>query len=343
MALFLAAGKFIRRLPISNISKVIVQKNTLIWKSTVAFSSSSDSGKKDPKDFVPDNFFDDEAESEKEFLDMASSLIMSENAPSNKDENYFIRAKSGLETLTSMSEPSLTWDQLEQDLDIVPDIPRGTSSGLKTTSVRPPINLPESEENLEFESSLTHGLMMNTALNEDIAEHVETAEPQMLYMPPAMLNYTIPWKMTEENEAEGLDNFMGDRDEESYRFDQQGSRACGGKKQRKGKTGVLECHKIDLDKLHHLDVVMMERFLSEDSEILGKGHTGLCSKCQRRVAQTIKRARAFGILSHLGQYVITDARPLHKSKIFHDNVHVDKREKDTTKGLKISKTIDFVK
>jgi ribosomal protein S18 len=340
MALFLAAGKFIRRLPVSSISKVIVKKNTPIWTSSVTFSSSSnDGGKKSAKDIVPDNFFDEEEESEKEFLDMASSLIMSESAPSNKDENLFVRAKSGLETLTSRSEPSLTWDELEQDLDIVPDIPKGSASDNGQSSR--PINLPESEENIEFESSLTHSIMMETALNEDIAEHVSKADPEILYMPPEMLNYNMPWKMTEENETEGLENFMGDQDKEAYRFDQQGSRACGGKKQRKGKAGILECHKIDLEKLHYLDVVMMDRFLSEDSEILGKGHTGLCSKCQRKVAATIKRARAFGLVSHLGQYVITDARPLHKAKIFHDNVHVDKKDKDSTKGLKISKTIQF--
>jgi hypothetical protein len=45
------------------------------------FSSSSGDGKKskpsDPKAIIPDDFFDEEAESEKEFLEMASSLVNS--------------------------------------------------------------------------------------------------------------------------------------------------------------------------------------------------------------------------------------------------------------------------
>ena len=48
-------------------------------------------------------------------------------------------------------------------------------------------------------------------------------------------------------------------------------------------TGVLRCHKLDLDALHYLDVVTLRKFLSQDSEILRRSQTGLCSKCQRQV------------------------------------------------------------
>jgi ribosomal protein S18 len=58
---------------------------------------------------------------------------------------------------------------------------------------------------------------------------------------------------------------------------------CKGKLQRRGKEGKLECHKIDLDKLNHLDVLNLRKYLSEDSEILGRSATGLCAKCQRKV------------------------------------------------------------
>lgn len=63
----------------------------------------------------------------------------------------------------------------------------------------------------------------------------------------------------------------------------KGNRACPGKLQRKGKAGVLGCHKIDLDELDHMDIFTLRKFLSEDSEILGRKITGLCAKCQRQV------------------------------------------------------------
>jgi hypothetical protein len=48
----------------------------------------------------------------------------------------------------------------------------------------------------------------------------------------------------------------------------------------------------------------MKNYLSQDSEIQSRKQTGLCAKCQRQVAKTIKRARNFGILPHLGHYEI---------------------------------------
>lgn len=63
----------------------------------------------------------------------------------------------------------------------------------------------------------------------------------------------------------------------------QGERACPGKRQRQGKNPVLRCHLIDLDALHHLDVISLHKFLSDDAEILGRRTTGLCAKCQRKV------------------------------------------------------------
>ncbi len=45
----------------------------------------------------------------------------------------------------------------------------------------------------------------------------------------------------------------------------------------------MKCHKIDLDALNYLDITALGRFLSDDSEILGRKWTGLCAKCQRQV------------------------------------------------------------
>lgn len=63
----------------------------------------------------------------------------------------------------------------------------------------------------------------------------------------------------------------------------QGSRACPGKLQRRGRFPELKCHKIDLDELSHLDVLSLKEYLTEDGEIIPKKGTGLCSKCQRQV------------------------------------------------------------
>jgi len=72
---------------------------------------------------------------------------------------------------------------------------------------------------------------------------------------------------------------------------------------------VLKCHKIDLDELTYLDVLSLKEYLTEDGEIIPKKGTGLCSKCQRRVAKTIKAARNFGLLPHIGQFVVSDSKP----------------------------------
>ena len=95
-------------------------------------------------------------------------------------------------------------------------------------------------------------------------------------------------------------------------------RACAGKMQRRGKEGPLNCHLIDLDLVDHLDLLTLRKYLSQDSEILGRKHTGLCAKCQRKVAKTIKRARNFGLIPHLGQFVVQDSRPLHRDEFYHD-------------------------
>ncbi len=76
-------------------------------------------------------------------------------------------------------------------------------------------------------------------------------------------------------------------------------------------------HKIDLDSLDKLDVVNLRRFMTEDGEILGKKHTGLCSKCQRKVAVAVKQARHIGVLPHLGQFVIFDSKS--DDMIFNNN------------------------
>jgi ribosomal protein S18 len=63
----------------------------------------------------------------------------------------------------------------------------------------------------------------------------------------------------------------------------QGHRACPGKLQRRGRTGELKCHKIDLDAVSYINILTLKDYLTEDGEIQGKRETGLCAKCQRKV------------------------------------------------------------
>lgn len=56
------------------------------------------------------------------------------------------------------------------------------------------------------------------------------------------------------------------------------------------------------------------------SLIIFVSSVGLCSKCQRKVAKAVKRARNFAIVPHLGEFVIRDGRPLNRNTTFHDVV-----------------------
>lgn len=81
---------------------------------------------------------------------------------------------------------------------------------------------------------------------------------------------------------------------------------CPGKKQRSGVKGVLRCTKIDLDTIHHLDVMALRNYVNDDAEIMKRSSTGLCAKCQRHVARTIKRARNMGLMPHIGNFDIQE-------------------------------------
>jgi hypothetical protein len=59
-----------------------------------------------------------------------------------------------------------------------------------------------------------------------------------------------------------------------------------------------------------------------------------------QVATTIKRARNYGLISHLGQYTIVDTRPQHRGKIYHDNANPIPGDSHTSYGLKETRTMD---
>jgi len=72
---------------------------------------------------------------------------------------------------------------------------------------------------------------------------------------------------------------------------------CKGGLQRKNKQ-PLRCSKIDLETLDIVNVPVLSQFLTEGGAIKPRRLSGLCSKCQRKVAKAIKGSRHMGILPH---------------------------------------------
>eukprot|EP00607_Mallomonas_marina_P006449 CAMPEP_0182428542 /NCGR_PEP_ID=MMETSP1167-20130531/23100_1 /TAXON_ID=2988 /ORGANISM="Mallomonas Sp, Strain CCMP3275" /LENGTH=290 /DNA_ID=CAMNT_0024611501 /DNA_START=175 /DNA_END=1051 /DNA_ORIENTATION=+ len=248
---------------------------------------------------APKDFFDETVEEEKEFLDIATVL----------------ERNGGLEDLTSVKN-SLTWEAVDDETyhpsTLVQDIKKHMEEVNNEDFSSRSMNDKEDMEPSPAESMLTQKIMA-----EDLGKHLESLEG-VPYVPQEMLNYSIPWRTTEESPEPLLENFLPESSPDKHRYDKQGERSCTGGLQRRGKLGELKCHLIDMDDFHFLDVLALRRFLSDDSEIMPRKHTGLCARCQRKVAKSIKRARHIGVVPHIGEYTIQDSRPLHRDVNYHD-------------------------
>ena len=252
----------------------------------------------------PDDFFDEEVEKEKEFLDVASALAV----------------EGGLENLTTTSDP-FTWEEIDKaDENPTISLSKNSNSGGGYGSNSNSSSADMDAEAEEFEGTGAYKIVTEALSNNDLAKHLAEIQPRTL-IPEEYLNYSVPWRKTDSFPHEMLDQFVPRTSKELFRHDAEGERACAGKLQRKGHSGELRCHLVDLDDLNHLDVLTLRRFIADDGEILGKKQTGLCSKCQRFVATTVKRARNLGILPHLSEFVVHDSKPLQKhGATFHDVV-----------------------
>lgn len=51
------------------------------------------------------------------------------------------------------------------------------------------------------------------------------------------------------------------------------------------------------------------RFVNDAGMIHGRYRTGLCAKCQRKVASTIKAARQMGLVPTISDYEVRDTGP----------------------------------
>lgn len=261
---------------------------------------------------APENFFDEEVEREKEVLDMSSALLN----------------EGGMAFLTRVQKP-LTWEEIEemanQPIDPKSALHEANQEAVEASSEEADRLDKELPTYLETPSTQ---MLVDQVVPADLSEHLEKFHGT--YIPEEYVNYSTEWKDEEGIEDPLLEKFVPLTAPERYTHNTQGLRACPGKLQRRGKNGVLGCHLIDLDALHYLDVVNLRRFLSDDAEILGKRHTGLCSKCQRKVAKCIKTARQLGVLPHIGQYFVEDSRPSHVDQEFHDVVRGQDRVESKT-------------
>lgn len=57
----------------------------------------------------------------------------------------------------------------------------------------------------------------------------------------------------------------------------------------------------NIQDIDYRDVELLKRFISSQAKIVDPRHTGVCSKHQRKVANSIKRARIAGLLPFLRQ------------------------------------------
>lgn len=51
------------------------------------------------------------------------------------------------------------------------------------------------------------------------------------------------------------------------------------------------------------------RFVNDAAMLLGRNRTGLCAKCQRKVARKIKAARQLGLIPTISNHEIRDTGP----------------------------------
>lgn len=296
-----------------------------ISKQSLRFSSQTPGvpGTTSGKGIAPDNFYDDEVETEKEFLDITTSLM----------------TDGGINNLTRVKDP-ITWEKIEafQDAPTSFDL----HSALKEANAKTYLATDEEIDRVDRDdpgfmesaaATMIGDLVSHTDLGDAMERFVDSENLQYApapYIPEEYINYTIPWKENDDMDDPLLNKFVPNTAPEKFTYSSQGERACVGKLQRRGKEGRLLCHKIDLDDVSPLDVVNLRRFLSDDAEILSKKHTGLCSKCQRKVAKTIKTSRQIGMLPHIGQYFIEDSRPSHVDTHFHDVVKDNSRVESKT-------------
>ena len=58
-------------------------------------------------------------------------------------------------------------------------------------------------------------------MNQDLADHLQGFSPQSYHIPEEYMNYTVPWRKTEQYPHPQLDKFVADTSPEKFRHDRQ--------------------------------------------------------------------------------------------------------------------------
>lgn len=270
--------------------------------SAFCFSSSSDGSDK-KNDKAPDEFYDEEVEDDKEFMDMISAVARG----------------NGLGGLTTNKE-KFSFDDIDEAGNSTETVPIGIVEALKGVAKGNAEASGNEGGSPDDPDSSSKQMVMDMLMHDDLAEHYGDINlSSNTLMPPEYMNYTVPWKKSNQWTPSSVpsSNFVKKTSKDSFVHDSHGLRSCPGKRQRKGQGGELGCHVIDLEKLSPFNLLTLRRFISVDSEILGRKDTRLCAKCQRKVAKTVKRARNLGIMGHIDEYVLQDSAPLQRGKTYH--------------------------
>jgi len=283
-------------------------------------------------DDVPESYYDEEIESRKEFLDLAQSLRLGgidkltalvEDADESKlegssDDN---EDEDGSYEYTSDEDDDVDHDDFKDYFDLV-------DGDIVTKKKNKKVYLDDTEMygrtdeimDQEDERIIDDIFELVSYKDEEFEANIDIigGEDGEDVIHEDQIDHNQQFSNENEESDPLLDEFKSDSSHLTNSHYNQGERECPGKLQRHGKTSQLRCHLIDLDGLNYYDILTLRKFLSDDGEIMGKRLTGLCSKCQRKVAKTIKASRNFGFLPHIGDYTILEAQPNVYKKKFHD-------------------------
>ena len=274
-------------------------------RAAACFSSETSGTDKEDKK-APEEFYDEEVEEDKEFMDMMSAVARG----------------GGLGGLTTNKE-KFSFDDMDEAGKSVETGPNAIVEALKGAAKGNAEAATTEGGRQDDSDSASKQMMFDMLMHDDLAEHYGDINLSTnTLMPPEYMNYTVPWKKTNAWTPSSVptSNFVRKTSKDSFVHDNHGLRSCPGKRQRKGQSGELQCHVVDLEKVTPFNLLTLRRFISVDSEILGRKDTRLCAKCQRKVSKTIKRARNLGFLGHIDEYVIQDSAPLQRGKTYHKSL-----------------------
>lgn len=272
------------------------------------FSTSDNDKNKKPENLssIPAEYYHEETEKERQLLEIISTL------QNNKDFKGLANPKK-----------VLSWEDIhatrEAPLEPMPDpMSFGNQEESKVFT-----DDPEMDEKILRRRGWTDtdDELLNRLVIPELKKSLQVKSPHGTYV-----DNEVPLR---EDPSSPMNFASAAMEETTQRFERSedfpdvpDAGPCPGKLQRRGKEGILRCGKIDLDELHFMDVMTLRQYLSEDAEILNRKATGLCAKCQRQVARTIKHARNMGLLPHIGNL---DVQEFLRDDEFREETHASVR------------------